>query len=104
MCWKPGCDGKVHARGLCRRHYDHARTGDIRPYDGDPTNSHHRWWPTDDRWPWETIPEWCARLDSYYNAVLVVGDNVETFPTAEAMVDAWQDLGRPPAHMGQIAK
>lgn len=27
-----------------------------------------RFWPTDDRRPHESVPEWCARLDSYYNA------------------------------------
>jgi hypothetical protein len=43
-----------------RRYYGSGRTGDY-------THGHERFWPVDDRRPWETVTEWCRRLDTYVN-------------------------------------
>lgn len=93
---------------------------------GTPAYHLQRFWPTDNRvcgWvddedeqhPGETVPEWCDRLDDYYNppgwrnvrpgrVALMTSDAVETFDTAEAAISAWQDGGRQPARIGRVRR
>lgn len=68
------------------------------------THSSESYWPTDDRRPWETVSDWCRRLDGYYNAALVVDGDVETYATDEAMLADWQKRGRPQARMLKVPR